>query len=81
MGKLVFVYAEEIFTVGAELAEVVKTRTPRGPVVFTVGITDVLPKLIAARVLEPALALEDPVRIVCIEGKLEALPGLHPPPR
>ena len=73
MGKLVFEYAEEIFTVGAELAEVVRTRSPRGPVVFRVGITDVLPKLVASRVLEPALALEDPVRIVCLEGKLEAL--------
>ncbi len=73
MGKLVFEYAEEIFSVGAELAEVVKSRAPRGPVVFTVGITDVMPKLIAARVLEPALALDEPVRIVCLEGKLEAL--------
>lgn len=70
---VVFEYAEEIFSVGAELAEVVRTRSPRGPVVFTVGITDVVPKLVAARVLEPALALPDPVRIVCLEGKLEAL--------
>jgi LysR family transcriptional activator of nhaA len=73
MGKLVFEYAEEIFSVGAELAEVVRTRTPRGPVTFTIGITDVVPKLVAARVLEPVLALDDPVRIVCLEGKLETL--------
>jgi len=75
VGKLVFEYAEEIFSVGAELAEVVKTRTRRGPVVFTVGVTDVVPKLIAARVLEPVLALDDPVRVVCLEGKLEGLLG------
>ena len=73
MGKLVFEYADEIFSVGAELAEVVRTRTPRGPVTFTVGITDVVPKLVAARVLEPVLALDDPVRIVSLEGKLESL--------
>lgn len=75
MGNLVFEYAEEIFKVGAELAEVVRTRTPRGPVVFTVGVTDVLPKLVAARLLKPAFALEEPIRIVCLEGKLEALLG------
>lgn len=73
MGKLVFDYAEEIFSVGAELADVVRSRSPRGPVVFHVGITDVVPKLVAARVLEPALTLEEPVRIVCMEGKLETL--------
>lgn len=73
MGKLVFEYAEEIFSTGAELAEVVRSRTRRGPVVFTVGVTDVVPKLIAARVLEPAFALEQPVRVVCTEGKLESL--------
>jgi LysR family transcriptional activator of nhaA len=73
MGKMIFEYAEDIFSVGAELAEVVKSRRPRGPITFTVGVTDVVPKLIAARVLEPALALDEPVRIICVEGKLEAL--------
>ncbi len=75
MGKLVFKYAEEIFSLGAELADVVRNRWPRGPVVFTVGVTDVVPKLVAARILEPALSLENPIRIVCLEGKLEALLG------
>jgi len=73
MGKLVFEYAEDIFTTGAELADVVRSKVPRGPLVFTVGVTDVVPKLVAARVLEPALALEESVRVVCLEGKLEAL--------
>ena len=73
MGKLVFEYAEDIFTTGAELADVVRSKVPRGPLVFTVGVTDVVPKLVASRVLEPALALEEPVRVVCLEGKLEAL--------
>ena len=75
MGKVVFKYAEEIFSIGAELSEVVRSRVPRGPVVFTVGVTDVVPKLVAARVLKPALALDEAVRMVCLEGKLEALLG------
>ncbi len=73
MGKLVYRYAEDIFSTGAELAEVVRSRTIRGPTVFTVGVGDVVPKLVAARMLQPALALEEPVRIVCMEGKLEGL--------
>ena len=73
MGKVAFEYAEEIFSTGAELAEVVRSRIPRGPLVFTVGVTDVVPKLIAAEVLGPAVVMERPVRIVCVEGKLEAL--------
>ena len=73
MGSFVFDYAEDIFSVGAELTQALKSQTRRGPVVFTVGITDVMPKLIAARVLEPALELDDPVKVVCLEGKLEAL--------
>jgi len=75
IGKLVFAYADEIFAVGAELADVVHNRTTHGPVRFTVGVTDVVPKLVAARMLQPAFALDHPVRIVCLEGKLEALLG------
>jgi LysR family transcriptional activator of nhaA len=38
-----------------------------------VGITDVVPKLVAYRLLEPALHLEQPVKMVCREGKLDHL--------
>ena len=38
-----------------------------------VGVADVLPKLIAYRLLEPALHLSTPVQIICREGKLERL--------
>ena len=75
MGKVAYEYANDIFSTGAELAEVVRSRIPQGPLVFTVGVTDVLPKLIAAEVLEPAVGLGRPVRLVCVEGKLEALLG------
>ncbi len=73
MGELVFRYAQEIFSTGAELAEVVRGQGLRGPVVFTVGVVDVVPKLVAARMLQPALALPESLRVVCKEGKLEPL--------
>ena len=41
----------DIFSTGAELADVVRSRIPSGPLVFTVGVTDVVPKLIAAEVI------------------------------
>ena len=66
-------YAEEIFTLGRELAEVVRNRRPDTPATFTVGIVDVVPKLIAYHVLEPALTQEPPIRMVCREGALEPL--------
>ena len=43
------------------------------PLLFTVGVTDVVPKSIAYRVLAPALQLPEPVRIVCREGDINAL--------
>jgi LysR family transcriptional activator of nhaA len=40
---------------------------------LTIGITDVLPKLVAYRLLEPALHIEGPIQLRCQEGKLEPL--------
>ena len=74
-GRLVFRYADEIFSIGSELAEVVRGRMPGGPVTFSVGLTDAVPKLVACRILEPALELDDPPKIVCREGGLEGLLG------
>lgn len=71
-GRLALNYAEEIFRLGSEMQEVLEGRSA-GALQFTVGIVDVVPKLIAYRLLEPALHLPEPVRIVCREGKLEAL--------
>ena len=73
MGRLVFQYADEIFTVGAELAQVVRGRQPGSPKQLSVGVTDSLPKLIAYKMLEPAMTMSNPVRIVCREGSLDAL--------
>ena len=40
---------------------------------FAVGIADVVPKLIAYRLLQPAFELGEPVRVVCREDKPERL--------
>jgi len=73
MGELVLSYAEEIFRVGGELEEVLRTRPSGRPVLFRVGLADVLPKSIAYRLLAPAMQLPEPVHLVCREDKLPRL--------
>ena len=72
-GRLVLSYADEIFSLGGELEEAVRNIPSGRPVVFKVGVADVVPKSIAYRLLAPALDLPDPVRIVCRENSLETL--------
>jgi LysR family transcriptional activator of nhaA len=73
VGRLVYGYADEIFSLGRDLVDALEHRPTRRPLRLAVGIDDVVPKEIAHRFLEPALALKQPVRIVCREGTLERL--------
>jgi LysR family transcriptional activator of nhaA len=75
VGRTVYRYAEEIFGLGRELLDVVRDRPTGRPLRFNVGIADQVPKLIAHRLLRPALALDVPVRLVCHEGKTATLLG------
>ena len=72
-GRVVFRYADEIFTLGREMVDTVKGRSTGQPLRLDVGIVDVVPKLVARRLLQPALSLAEPVRIVCSEGSYETL--------
>lgn len=72
-GHLVYRYADEIFALGSELAQVVRNQMPAAPTVLNVGITQSLPKLVAHRMILPALGLKDQFRVVCIENDLEEL--------
>jgi LysR family transcriptional regulator, transcriptional activator of nhaA len=72
-GKLVFRYADEIFSLGQEMMGTLKGR-PEGRLArLTVGVADVMPKLVAYQLIEPALQLKDTYRIVCREGTNEEL--------
>ncbi len=72
-GRLALSYADEIFQVGGELEEALRNWHAERPFLFRVGIADVVPKSIAYRLLAPALALPEQVRMVCREDKLERL--------
>ena len=74
VGSYVFRYADEIFTLGRELQEGLKGRATAPKLQrVAVGIVEVVPKLIAHRLLEPALRLGDEVRLVCTEDRAEKL--------
>src|SRR5512139_4216016 len=66
-GRVVFRYADEIFTLGREMVDTVKGRSTGQPLRLDVGIADVVPKLVVRKLLQPALALAEPVRLVCHE--------------
>jgi len=72
-GRTVFRYAEEIFSTGRDLLEAVKGRAPGQQLRFDVGVADSVPKLIVRRLLEPALALAESVRLICYEDAHEKL--------
>jgi LysR family transcriptional activator of nhaA len=72
-GQVVYRYAEEIFTLGNELTEVLKGRPRDRPLRLMVGVSDVIPKLIAYRILQPALAMKGGVHMECYEDTPEKL--------
>jgi LysR family transcriptional activator of nhaA len=71
-GRVVKQYADDIFTLGAELSQVVRGRQAEQRALH-VGIVNSIAKLIAYRILQPAITAAQPVHLVCIEGDLENL--------
>jgi len=72
-GRLVLSYADEIFSLGGELEEMIHQLPEGRPQLFRVGVVDVVPKSIAHRILEPALQMAEPVRMICREAGLDTL--------
>ncbi len=72
-GRLVLSYADEIFSLGGELEEVMHQLSDTPPRLIRVGVVDVVPKSIAHRILEPALRMPEPVRMICREASIETL--------
>ncbi|MCX7897233.1 MAG: transcriptional activator NhaR [Rhodocyclaceae bacterium] len=75
IGMRVLGYAEQIFSLGEELLSALahsphSSRTP-----FRVGIADSVPKIVAYRLVQPLLAPEASVHLVCREGRLTYLLG------
>jgi LysR family transcriptional activator of nhaA len=72
-GRLVLSFADEIFSLGGELEEAIHQLPNGQPQLLRVGVVNVLPKSIAHRILEPALQMSEPVRMICREASLDTL--------
>jgi LysR family transcriptional activator of nhaA len=72
VGRTVMRYADEIFRLGNELKNVVSGLPAGQQLRLQVGVADVVPKIVAERLLQPALDL-GPLRLICREGPLPQL--------
>ena len=73
IGRRIVSYAEEIFGLEDELLAVVRDQGSRTALPFRIGIADSVPKSLTYRVVEPALHMEEAVRLFCKEGRLVSL--------
>jgi LysR family transcriptional regulator, transcriptional activator of nhaA len=72
-GRTAFDYADEIFTLGQELEGVLRGGRAGRPVRLTAGVSNALPKLIAFRLLAPALGLDPAVRLTIRDDRPDRL--------
>jgi LysR family transcriptional activator of nhaA len=75
IGKLTLNYAEDIFLLGTELQQSLKMKDRHQQFVFTVGVVDVIPKILAFNILQSSFALDGPIKLVCREGDFDSLLG------
>ena len=73
-GRLALGYADQIFALGAELEDALRqARSGQRVLEFRVGVADSVAKSVAYRLLEPALSVAEPVRLIGSEGKFPDL--------
>jgi LysR family transcriptional activator of nhaA len=72
-GRVVFRYADEIFSLGSQLQDTLKGHPPERALRLLVGVADTVPKEITYRLLEPVLFLQEPVQVACDHGKFDYL--------
>ena len=75
-GRVALRYADEIFALGDEMEAALRQRRAGGSqqvLEFRVGVEDAVAKTVAYRLLEPALNLTEPVRLICTEGRFNDL--------
>jgi len=69
-GRLALGYADQIFSLGQDLESTLRqVRGQPKRLDFRVGVADSVSKSVAYRLLEPALQLDQPVKLLASEGK------------
>ncbi len=75
-GRIVFRYADDIFTLGRELQETLKGRPAGRSLKLRVGVANAVPKLIVYRMLRPATEGGEAMQLTCHEGQPDQLLAL-----
>lgn len=73
MGERIHNYAEDIFSLGQEMIDMVHGHLHSRLLKLRIGISDSIPKLVALKLIEPALHLDNPVQLICREDHSESL--------
>jgi len=68
-GRLAYDYAGRIFGLGQEMLDTLRDTAPDRSLTLAVGVVDVVPKLVAHRLLRPAFRLGRAVRVTCREAR------------
>lgn len=74
-GRLALSFAEEMLALSDEMKSALAVRQARLLPSLRVGITDVVPKTLAYRLLAPLGRLPEPIRLFCREGHIDMLLG------
>ncbi|MDP1832659.1 MAG: transcriptional activator NhaR [Geothrix sp.] len=72
-GRTAFRYADGIFGLGREMQESLAGLAHGRRPILAVGVSDALAKLLVHRLLEPALRLPEPIRLLCREDRTDRL--------
>jgi LysR family transcriptional activator of nhaA len=72
-GRIAFNYANEIFSLGQEMANALERQPVERTLRLSIGILDVIPKIVVRQLLDPAIRLPQPVRLICREDKADRL--------
>jgi LysR family transcriptional regulator, transcriptional activator of nhaA len=72
-GKIAFSYAEKIFSLGQEFLDVLDGKFETKAKEIKIGISDVVPKSLAYKLIEPAFDPKWTANVFCYEDKTERL--------
>jgi len=73
LGRTVFDYADQLFTLGQDLVRVAQGAAPVDRRSVTIGVSDVVPNLITWRIVAPLMEGDNPFRVICHTGSLDTL--------
>lgn len=72
-GKLVYSYAEDIFSLGGELQRVLMNENLQQQFTFAVGVVDIIPKILAYDLLAPVMEPDHSLHLISQEAEFDTL--------